>query len=69
MTPTEIKEELHKAIETIPEESLKDALSAINAFGLVNKIQQNQLVDDQTIDKHLDAIISENNELLQKLAQ
>jgi Asp-tRNA(Asn)/Glu-tRNA(Gln) amidotransferase B subunit len=63
MTTTEIKEELHKAIETIPEESLKDVL------GLVNKIQQNQFVDDQTIDKHLDAIISENDELLQKLAQ
>jgi Asp-tRNA(Asn)/Glu-tRNA(Gln) amidotransferase B subunit len=63
MTTTEIKEELHKAIETMPEESLKDVL------GLVNKIQQNQFVDDQTIDKHLDAIISENKELLQKLAQ
>ncbi|MES2268902.1 MAG: hypothetical protein V4520_19205 [Bacteroidota bacterium] len=63
MTTTEIKEELHKAIETIPEESLKDVL------GLINKIQQNQFVDDKTLDKHLDAIISENYELLQKLAQ
>lgn len=63
MTTTEIKEELHRAIETIPEESLKDVL------GLVNKIQQNQFVDDKTLDKHLDAIISENKELLQKLAQ
>ena len=63
MTTTEIKEELHRAIETIPEESLKDVL------GLVNQIQKNQLIDDQTIDKHLDAIISENKELLQKLAQ
>jgi hypothetical protein len=63
MTTTEIKEELHRAIETIPEESLKDVL------GLVNKIQQNQFVDDKTLDKHLDVIISENKELLQKLAQ
>lgn len=63
MTTTEIKEELHRAIETIPEESLKDVL------GLVNKIQQNQFVDDKTLDKHLDDIISENKELLQKLAQ
>jgi hypothetical protein len=63
MTTTEIKEELHRAIETIPEESLKDVL------GLVNKIQQDQFVDDKTIDKHLDAIISENKELLEKLAQ
>jgi hypothetical protein len=38
-------------------------------LGLVNKIQQDQFVDDKTIDKHLDAIISENKELLEKLAQ
>jgi len=63
MTITEIKEELHKAIETIPEESLKDVL------GLINQIQQKQCIDDKTLDGHLDAIIAENRELLEKLAQ
>ena len=63
MTTTEIKEELHKAIEMIPEESLKDVL------GLINQIQQKQYIDDKTLDGHLDTIIAENRELLEKLAQ
>ena len=50
MTTTEIKDEIHKAIEKIPEESLKDVL------GLINKIQSKQYIDDKIIDGHLDAI-------------
>jgi hypothetical protein len=63
MTTTEIKDKIHRAIEKIPEESLKDVL------GLINKIQSKQYIDDKTINGHLDAIISENKELLEKLAQ
>ncbi|WP_345329685.1 hypothetical protein [Mucilaginibacter defluvii] len=60
MSIAELKEEIHKAVEKLPERDLKELLDLIN---------KKQYWDDDALDAHVDAIISENKELLRKLAQ
>jgi hypothetical protein len=60
MSTAELKEEIHKAIDKMPEGDLKQLLDLIN---------KKQYIDDATLDAHMDAIISENRGLLQRLAQ
>ncbi|MBE9582873.1 hypothetical protein IM792_00290 [Mucilaginibacter sp. JRF] len=60
MSIAELKDEIHKAVEKMPERDLKELLDLIN---------KKQYWDDAALDAHVDAIISENKELLQKLAQ
>jgi len=63
MSVVEIREQIKKELDKMPEDTLKDLL------GLINKMQEKKYIDDETLDKHMDAIISENRELLQRLAQ
>ncbi|MCD8740213.1 hypothetical protein LT679_06325 [Mucilaginibacter roseus] len=60
MSIAELKNEIHKAVDKMPERDLKELLDLIN---------KKQYWDDSAIEEHVDAIISENKELLQKLAQ
>ena len=63
MSNAEIKEEIQKKVDKLP----ADALSEILEF--IDKVQSRQYIDDKALDEHMDAIISENRELLQRLAQ
>jgi hypothetical protein len=60
MSTAELKEEIHKAVDKMPESDLKELLELIN---------KKQYMDDATLDAHVDAIISENRGLLERLAQ
>ncbi len=59
MSIAELKEEIHKAVEKLPERDLKELLDLIN---------KKQYWDDDVLKAHVDAIISEDKELLQRLA-
>ncbi|MBD1394906.1 hypothetical protein [Mucilaginibacter glaciei] len=63
MSTAELKEEIQKAINQMPESDLKEV------WDLINKKQGKNSIDDKTLDKYMDAIISENRGLLQRLAQ
>jgi Asp-tRNA(Asn)/Glu-tRNA(Gln) amidotransferase B subunit len=63
MSTAELKEEIQKAIDKMPESELKELLD------LINKKQVKNSIDDKTLDAYMDAIISENRGLLQRLAQ
>jgi hypothetical protein len=62
MTPVEIKNEIHKTINELPEDSLYDVL------GLLKELQKHPSEKD-ILDSQLKKIIAENRTLLQKLAQ
>ena len=63
MSIAEIKEEIQKAVDQMPENDLKELLE------LINKKRAKNNIDDKTLDAYMDAIISENRGLLQRLAQ
>lgn len=63
MSTAEIKEEIQRVLEKMPENSLKDVLE------LLNQVQNKQYITDEKLDAHMNAIISENRGLLQRLAQ
>jgi hypothetical protein len=60
MSIAELKEEIHKAVDKMPERDL------IELLDLINKKQQ---LDDASLDAHVNAIIKENKGLLHRLAQ
>lgn len=63
MSTAELKEEIQKVLKAIPENALEEVL------GLLHQVQHQYYIDDKTLDAHVDAIILENNGLLQRLAQ
>ncbi|MBD1366301.1 hypothetical protein IDJ77_20985 [Mucilaginibacter sp. ZT4R22] len=63
MTTPELKEEIIKELDNIPEASLKDVLE------LIIKIQQKHYIDVTKLDEYVDAIISENRGLFKRLAE
>lgn len=62
MTVTEIKTEINKALENVPEDALADVLSYL-------KHLQSKTADDIKLTTHLRQILNEDSELLEKLAQ
>ena len=63
MTTPELKEKISKQLGNLPEDPLKEVLE------FITKIQQQQYIDVTTLDKHMDAIISENRGLFKRLAR
>jgi hypothetical protein len=62
MTTTEIKDEIKKVLDQVPEDALSDVL------GLLKELQH-QPADNIRITNHLKQILAEDKELLEKLAQ
>lgn len=62
MTVIEIKTEIKKAVDEMPEDALIDILDYIKGM-------QNLTEEDIKADKDVQAILSENHELLKRLAQ
>lgn len=62
MTVAEIKTEINKAIDNVPEDALADVLSYL-------KHLQAKTTDDIKLTAHLRQILNEDSELLEKLAQ
>ncbi len=60
MSIAELKDEIYKAVDKMPERDLIELLDLIN---------KKQIPDDSLFDAHVDAIISENKGLLHRLAQ
>ena len=63
MSTAELKEEIQKAVDKMPDSDLQELLN------IINKKQMKAAIDDQTLDAYMDAIIAENRGLLQRLAQ
>lgn len=62
MTVVEIKTEIQKALDSMPEDALVDILSYIKNF-------QSQSITDLRTDQDIQAILTENYGLLKRLAQ
>ncbi|MEO3404590.1 hypothetical protein AAFN85_11855 [Mucilaginibacter sp. CAU 1740] len=62
MTTTELKTEINKALENVPEEALTDVLSYLQHL-------QAKAPTDIKLTAHLRQILTEDAELLEKLAQ
>ncbi|WP_299290698.1 hypothetical protein [uncultured Mucilaginibacter sp.] len=62
MTSTEIKTEIQKVLDNVPEDALQDILHFLKNLGPAST---NQL----TLTHHLQQILKEDQELLKKLAQ
>ena len=62
MTTKEIKTEIQKLLDTVPEDVLKDLLQYL-------KETQKQSKDQAALASHLRKIICEDRDLLEKLAQ
>lgn len=62
MKPTEIKNELHKVIDTFPEEALQDLLDFLNSL-------QGESSGKAKLTGNLRQILTEDKELLEKLAK
>jgi hypothetical protein len=62
MTKTEIKSEIQKVLDNVPENVLQDTLDLLKGL-------QNQPLDKLEITHSLRQIIAEDKELLEKLAQ
>ena len=61
MTSVELKKEIHKTIDQIPESSLKDILLYLNTL-------KSASTDKVALSNQINKILKEDNELLQKLA-
>ena len=62
MTHSQLKEEIQKAIDLVPDTILEDIL------GYLKQVQTNSL-ENVELSRNLRKILSEDKELLQKLAQ
>lgn len=62
MTTTEIKKEIHKVLEQVPENLLADIL-------IILKEVQSQKTTKSTLTSNFNNILAEDSELLHKLAQ
>ncbi len=62
MTKTQIKSEIQKVLESVPETILQDVLDFLKAL-------QDQPADKVRLTNNLRQILSEDKELLEKLAQ
>lgn len=62
MTAVEVKTEIQKALNDLPEDALVDILNYVRNF-------QSQSVNDLRADHDVQAILTENHELLKRLAQ
>lgn len=62
MTSKQIKSEIQKLLDTVPENVLQDLLSYL-------KVAQKQSKDQAELSSHLRKILNEDKELLEKLAK
>ncbi len=62
MTKTQLKSEIQKALDSVPENVLQDVLDFLKEF-------KNQPEDKHRLSNSLRQILSEDKELLEKLAQ
>jgi hypothetical protein len=62
MTKTQLKSEIQKALDSVPENVLQDVLDFLKEF-------KNQREDKHRLSNNLRQILSEDKELLEKLAQ
>ena len=62
MTTLELRSEIHKAIDNVPENVLPEILGYINAI-------QQPSADRENLKKFIDKVFKEDDELLRKLAQ
>lgn len=62
MTAIELKSELHKAIDNVPENVLPELLKYITAI-------QHQSPDTSDLDEFIDKVFKEDDGLLRRLAQ
>ncbi|MDB5128293.1 hypothetical protein [Mucilaginibacter sp.] len=62
MTTTEIKDEIKKVLDQVPEDALSDVLGFLKEL-------QHQPAENIRITNHLKQILAEDKELLEKLAQ
>ncbi|WP_207435691.1 hypothetical protein [Sabulibacter ruber] len=62
MTAKELKDEIQKALDTVPEDRLEDVLAYVRE---VQRKSQPEFGNSE----HLEKILSEDKELLKKLAQ
>jgi len=62
MTTLELKSEIHKAVENVPENALPEIFDYINSF---NKSS----ADKEPLDKFIDRVFKEDDNLLRRLAQ
>jgi hypothetical protein len=62
MTTIQLKSEIHKAIDNVPESVLPEILEYINSI-------QNQSPDKLKLNKFIDKVFKEDDELLRRLAQ
>jgi hypothetical protein len=60
MTTTEIKEEIHKAVEQVPENTLE---------AILNFVKTRQVSSDEKLDQIFEKILIEDREVLQRLAK
>ena len=63
MTTLQIKKEINKALDQVPDELLVEIL------GLILEVQSENPADSKTLISNFRKILSEDNDLLHKLAQ
>ncbi len=63
MTTLQIKKEINKALDQVPDELLVDIL------GLILEVKSENPADSKTLISNFRKILSEDNDLLHKLAQ
>jgi hypothetical protein len=61
MTTVQLKSETHKAIDNVPENVLPEILNYINPV-------QHQFTNKKDLDKFIDKVFKEDDELLRRLA-
>ena len=62
MTPKQIKTEIQKVLDTIPEDTLQSILDYLNSI-------KNQSADSISLSHNIRKILSEDKELLERLAR
>ncbi|WP_183574557.1 hypothetical protein HDF18_01690 [Mucilaginibacter sp. X5P1] len=62
MTTIQLKSEIHKAIDSVPENVLPEILEYINSL-------QHQSPDKTKLNKFIDNVFEEDDELLRRLAE
>ena len=62
MTTVQLKSEIHKAIDNVPENVLPEILNYINSV-------QHRSTDKKDLDKFIDKVFKEDDELLRRLAE
>ena len=63
MTTLELRTELHKAIDKVPENALSEILDYIHSF------EAKSAFDKEKLDQFIDRVFKEDDNLLRRLAQ